>query len=169
MMTNNQENKQDSPADNSLGRALVIGLVGGLIWSLFLAVSYYFNFTETAPKTYLLKPWIQDGWTDRLTGHIVAIVMASIVSLLPTVIYYSLFRKINSVWMGVGYGVLLWGIIFFLLQPLLPGTRPMIDLPAETWVTTVCTFILYGLFTGYSISYDDHEMKIRKIRQEPES
>ena len=168
-MSNSQDNRQDTAADNSLGRALIMGVVGGLIWSFFLAVSYYFNFTEIAPKTFLLKPWIQAGWTDRLAGHIVAVVIASIISLLPAVIYYSLFRKINSVWMGVGYGVLLWGIIFFLLQPLLPYTRPMIDLPVETWVTTVCIFILYGLFTGYSISYDYHEMKIRKIRQEPES
>jgi len=168
-MAENKDKKQDTASNYSLGRALIIGAVGGFLWSLFLAVSYFFNLTEVAPKTFLLKPWIQAGWSDRLVGHIVAIIIASILSLFPAVIYFGLFRKVNSIWMGVGYGILLWGITFFLMQPLLPYTRPMTDLSLETWVTTVCIFILYGLFTGYSISYDYHETKIRKIRQEPES
>lgn len=168
-MAKTEDKKQDTTSDYSLGRALIIGAVGGFLWSLFLAISYFFNLTEVAPKTLLLRPWIQTGWSDRLTGHIVSSIIATILSLLPAIIYFVLFRKINSIWMGIGYGILLWGVTFFLLQPLLPYTRPMMELNLETWVTTVCISILYGLFTGYSISYDYHEIKIRKIKQETES
>lgn len=168
-MKKNQENQEVIQSNNLLSRSIIIGLVGGLLWSSFLAATYYFNFTEVAPKTYLLKPWIDEGWTDRFIGHVIAILLATVFSLIPTVIYYSLFRKINSMWVGVGYGIFLWGVIFFLLQIVLPNTRSMLELNTETWVTTLCVFILYGLFVGYSISYDYQEMEVKLRKRQTES
>lgn len=165
-----KEMKTDEMDKNQLfPRAVIIGLVGGLLLGVFLWIGFHFNFTEIAPKTYLLKPWVDAGWVDRFFGHVVAILITCVVSLIPTVIYYSLLQKINSMWVGVGYGILLWGILFFLLQPMIPRTRSMMELSADTWVTTICTFILYGLFVGYSISYDYHEKEIRLRKENEES
>lgn len=163
-----KQRKEPVKTHHLLGRALIIGLVGGLLWSTFLAISYYFSFSEIAPKTYLLKPWVQAGWVDRLSGHLIAIGIASVVSLIPAIIYYSLFQKINSMWVGVGYGIALWGAIFFVLQPLLPYTRSMYELSMDTWITTLCVFVLYGLFIGFSISYDYHELEVRIRKQRTE-
>lgn len=163
-----EQNRQVIDTNQLFMRAMIIGLVGGLLWSTFLAIGYYFNFTEIAPKTYLLKPWSDAGWIDRFVGHVVAIFIAGILSFIPTIIYYSLLQRINSMWVGFCYGIFLWGILFFLLQPILPNTRPMTDLTLDTWVTTICIFALYGLFVGASISYDYHEkeIRLRKAREE---
>jgi uncharacterized membrane protein YagU involved in acid resistance len=157
------ERKKSMKAEQSylFKRALIIGVVGGVIWSTLLAITYYFNFTEIAPKTYLLKPWIQEGWTDRFIGHIVSIVLAGIISIFLAIIYYILFQKMNSMWVGIFYGILLWIAIFFLFQPFLPQTTPMLELSGDTWITTLTIFVLYGLFVGFSISYDYHEVEIR--------
>ncbi|MCM3738758.1 YqhR family membrane protein [Oceanobacillus luteolus] len=168
-MENDNKSAQIPSTGTLFVRALVIGLVGGFIWSALLAVSYYFNFSGISPKTYLLKPWVQEGWVDRFSGHVIAIIIASILSLVPAVIYHMIFRKIDSMWVGVGYGIVLWTIVFFLLQPIFPYTKRMLELDANTWITTLCVFILYGLFVGYSISYDYHEMQIRSLEQKTES
>ena len=59
--------------------------------------------------------------------------------------------------MGVFYGITLWMIIFFLIQPLFPNTKQILELNVDTIISTICLFILYGTFVGYSISYDYHD------------
>ena len=159
-----EQNKQKKPI-GLFGKMIIIGLAGGIIWSALAVVLHYFNFAEVAPKTFLLRPWLQTEWTDNWEGHLLSIFLSGIISLIPAIIYYSLLKKINSMWVGVGYGIVLWGLLFLLLQPLLPLTVPITELSADTIVTTLCIFILYGTFIGYSISYDYHDMEIRKSRQ----
>ncbi len=43
---------------------------------------------------------------------------------------------------------------FYLLQPVFPNIPPLTDLNMYTIVSTICLYILYGTFVGYSISYD---------------
>ncbi|WLR46297.1 YqhR family membrane protein [Halobacillus litoralis] len=59
--------------------------------------------------------------------------------------------------LGVFYGIGLWAIVYFLLTPIFPAIPTFMELNSDTWVTTGCLFILYGVFIGYSISYEYRE------------
>src|SRR5690625_1548407 len=138
-------------------RTLLTGFVGGLIWSTLAVIMYYFNFAEVDPKKFILRPWKDIEWTNGWLGDLVTISILSTLSIVVALIYYFLFKKILSIWMGVIYGVTLWLIIFFLIQPLFPNTKQLLELNMDTIVSTICLFILYGAFVGYSISYDYYD------------
>lgn len=135
-------------------RTLLTGLIGGAIWGTLGVVMYYFNFTEVNPKKFMLRPWKSVEWLSGWLGDIVTIIILAILSMIVALIYYILFKKVYSIWMGAVYGVIIWAIIFFLVQPLFPGTKQLTQLNKETIISTICLFILYGTFIGYAISYD---------------
>lgn len=155
------QNKRESRI-SILSRSLITGFIGGLIWSLFGVIMYYFNFSEVAPKSFLLRSWLTAEWTSGWLGDLVSIVFAGVLSLIAALIYYGLLKKVNSMWMGLVFGVILWGIIFYLLQPIFSNIPALVELNKNTIVSTICLFILYGTFVGYSISYDYHDAKLNK-------
>lgn len=159
---NNHAEKHHTQDDapGILSKALLTGFIGGILWSSFGVVMYYFKFSEVEPKTFLLRSWVTAGWTNDWLGDVLSILMAGIVSLLTALLYYALFKKINTMWVGILYGVILWGIIFYILHPLFSHVPKIIDLQWETIVSTICLFILYGGFIGYSISFDYHNKKV---------
>lgn len=150
---NLEQNKQERPM-SLMSRSLITGFVGGLIASSFGVIMYYLSFSEVAPKSYLIRSWITADWTDGWLGNMLSILMVGVLSLLTAFIYYGIFKKIDSLWMGVGYGIILWVIVFYIVQPIFPNIPNLMDLNRYTIVSTLCLFILYGTFIGYSISYD---------------
>lgn len=148
-----EQNKQEQPM-SLLSRSLITGFVGGLLAGFFGVIIYFFNFSEVSPKSYLIRSWVTADWTDGWLGNTLSILMVGVLSLLTAFIYYGLFKKINSLWMGVGFGIILWGIVFYIIQPIFPNIPDLMDLNRYTIVSTLCLFILYGTFIGYSISYD---------------
>ncbi|MBP1950376.1 YqhR family membrane protein [Virgibacillus litoralis] len=150
---NLEQNKREQPM-SLLSRSLTTGFVGGLIASSIGVIMYYFSFSEVAPKSYLIRSWITADWTDGWLGNTLSILMIGVLSLLTAFIYYGIFKKIGSLWMGVGYGIILWVIVFYIVQPIFPNIPNLMDLNRYTIVSTLCLFILYGTFIGYSISYD---------------
>lgn len=147
-----------------LSRSLLTGFIGGLLWSSLGALAYFFNFTEVSPKMYVLRSWTTAGWTDTWLGNVIAILLVGLLSILTALLYYGLFKKIESMWMGVAFGAILWAVVLFVLQPVFPNIKPATNLNQETIVTMLCLFVLYGTFIGYSISYDYHDM-LRKEQQ----
>lgn len=162
MMAENAEWNDTLKPINVFTKTLLAGATGGILWSILSVILYYFNFTEVAPKSFLLRPWFITAWADQWQGHLLSIILSGILSLIPAIIYYLLFRKFNTMWIGAAYGIGLWIVLFYMLQPLFPRTVPVTELSQETVVTTLCLFILYGVFIGYSISFDYHEMKIKQ-------
>ncbi|WP_010530961.1 YqhR family membrane protein [Lentibacillus jeotgali] len=148
-----EQNKQEEPI-SILSRSLLTGFIGGLLGGFFGVVLYYFNFSEVAPKSYLLRSWLTASWIDGWLGTVLSILMIGVISLLTAFIYFILFKKVNSLWMGVAYGIVLWFIVFYIVQPIFPNIPPLRDLNANTIVSTICLYVLYGTFIGYSISYD---------------
>lgn len=148
-----------------LSRSLLTGFIGGILWSGFGVVMYYFNFAEIAPKTYLLRSWLTAEWTKGWLGDIISILLIGLISLLTAFIYYGLFKKVNSLWMGILYGVVIWVVIFYLSQPIFTNVPALVDLSKNTIVSSLCLFILYGTFIGYSISYDYHDLQVKLKHQ----
>nr|WP_164218206.1 YqhR family membrane protein [Virgibacillus sp. YIM 98842] len=159
-----EQNKREEPL-SLIARAMITGFTGGVIASIAGFVMNYFNFTEISPKSFVLKSWVRASWVDGWLGTAISILIIGLLSLLIALIYYIALRKLYTMWMGVVFGIILWGLIFFVLQPLFPNIPAFVDLEVNTLVSTACLFILYGTFIGYSIAYDYHDTKEKEQKE----
>src|SRR5699024_375619 len=77
------------------------------------------------------------------------------------VIYYALFKKFYHWCVGFTYGMFIWAI-FLIAIPFLFYQHPFVlNYTDETLIGLACISIMYGLFIGYSISFDYHMIKIQ--------
>ncbi|MFD1066225.1 YqhR family membrane protein [Oceanobacillus locisalsi] len=150
--------------ESVLTKSMYTGFVGGVSFSLLASVMYYFNFLEVEPKSYLLTSWVSDAWTDTWLGIFFTTILAGVLSLLVAFVYYFIFKKIKHMWAGILYGLILWVLLFLLFRPIFDDIPAVMEWSVNTWVTTICLFILYGTFIGYSISYD--YMESEKTKEE---
>ena len=164
-MDKNKQLEQRNELSGVFTKSLLTGFIGGMLWSVFGVILYFFKFSEVAPKTFLLRSWLTAEWTNSWLGDVISILGVGVISILTAIIYYFVFKKINVMWTGIIYGALLWGIIFYVLQPVFSNVPRLADLQLKTIVSTICLFILYGGFIGYSISFDYHSMKIKLKHQ----
>jgi len=134
------------------------GFGGGVIWSLAGYLAYFFNFTEIRPNM-LWKPWVHAGWKAGWIGDLAAVLAIGILGIAAAFLYYFSLRNVPSVWAGVLYGGVLFVFVFYLLNPVLPGFNPPWKLDANTIVTSLCLYVLFGMFVGYTISYEYGEYK----------
>ncbi|WP_404452988.1 YqhR family membrane protein [Virgibacillus necropolis] len=162
-----EQNKQEK-SYSLLSRSLLTGFIGGLIWSTFGIILYYFNFSSVGPTSFLLRSWLNAEWTSEWLGDVISIGLIGVISIVVALIYYGLLKKMNSMWIGASFGIVLWGIVFYLLQPIFPNIPPLNDYDKNTIISTLCLFIIYGTFIGYSISYDYQDTVIRgnKLKKE---
>lgn len=160
----NRERNSQSQYEQSLSfnsTIAIIGFFGGLIWSLVGYFAFYLNFTRVGPAL-VLMPWAFGDWKNGWLGHIVGIVFISILSIAAAFLYRLIFVKINKLWPGILFGFLVWLVIFGLLNPMFPGLKPLSALDANTIITTCCLYIVWGVFIGYSISYEYHERTVHE-------
>lgn len=136
----------------------IIGISGGIFWSLIGYLAFYLNFINFGPAL-ILKPWALGDWKNSYSGHLVGIMAIGIVSIGVAFLYQIIFQKVQSIWAGILYGLLLWIIVFHLLNPFIPDLKPVAMLDLNSVVTSVCLYISYGLFIGYSVSYAYHEQR----------
>lgn len=134
----------------------IIGLFGGLIWSLVGYFAFYFNFMRVGPAL-VLMPFAFGEWKDTYIGQLVGIGVISLLSIAIAFLYKIIFQKVFNMWAGIFFGFLLWIIVFHFLNPLLPGLKSVQNLDSNTVITSLCLYILYGAFIGYSISYQYKE------------
>lgn len=52
---------------------------------------------------------------------------------------------------------------FYVFNPIFPDVKQVQDLQQSTIVTTFCLYILYGMFVGYSISFEYNELTSQKL------
>jgi hypothetical protein len=163
-MHTNQTNQRTSIIKD----VLVIGFWGGIIWSLVAFAPSYFQFMEVSPK-FMLTSWSDAAWIATWLGTLVAVLLFGVLSLGISMIYYALFRKMTSIFAGLIYGVLLWLLLLFVLRPLFPDLPLVSEMAFNTGVSSICLFLLYGLFVGYSISYEYQELQREHNQNAPQS
>jgi uncharacterized membrane protein YagU involved in acid resistance len=134
---------------------VLTGLVAGIVFSGLAYFAYLFNFTTIPPRV-ILEPWALGDWKKGWLGTVISIILYGGLSIIAAIIYYALFRRFKSMWAGIAYGLALFLLIFLVLHPLFPGIDPFNKLTLNTIVTSVCFYALYGLFIGYTISYEEH-------------
>ncbi|HEU5141170.1 MAG TPA: YqhR family membrane protein [Bacillales bacterium] len=150
-----QDNKQKPISFTS--KCMLIGFWGGLICGVIGYIAYLMNFTVFGPAL-VLKPWALGEWKHELLGQIVGIFAIALLSILTSLIYKVILERWYTMWVGVIYGVVLWFVVFYLLNPIFPDMKSIADFDKNTLVTTICIYILYGLFIGYSVSFEYHEL-----------
>lgn len=138
------------------------GLVGGLLWALFGYLAYTFKFTEIPPYV-ILEPLALGSLKHQWSGTIMTFILYGVFSLIAAFFYYAVLKGFSSIWIGLGYGFVLFLLIFLVLNPLMPGMKSFVNLQRDTIITSICIYILYGMFIGYSISY---EYQLKKIQKE---
>ncbi|MCO7176584.1 YqhR family membrane protein [Sporolactobacillus kofuensis] len=148
--------KEKHPIVKSLGRVSIIGFFGGLIWSIAGLICHLLNFSKVGPHL-VFAPFSFWTWRNTIYGQLLAIVTISILSIPIAWLYRVALARLRSIWIAIGFGLMLWAIVFILLQPLLAGLPKFTELGWNTATTTLCLYALYGLFIGYSISFDFEE------------
>ncbi|WP_019242529.1 MULTISPECIES: YqhR family membrane protein [Bacillus] len=161
----NQKEKPMSPVAN----CVVTGFIGGLFWSIIAQLAYYFHFSEIGPNM-LLSFWKTHKWASGVLGFIITILLCSLISIAIAFIYYVILRKMTGLLLAVFFGLVIWALVHFALIPLFPNMKTISELDMNTIITTICIYILYGVFIGVSISFEEKETQRRKEadKQSPE-
>ncbi|WP_409972354.1 YqhR family membrane protein [Bacillus sp. Bva_UNVM-123] len=137
---------------------IITGFIGGVFWSGLGYLASLINLTEIRPNV-ILEPWTIGDWKEGWLGTIFSIVLLGGISIIASLIYYLSLRKLSSPLVGMIYGVVLFLLIFLILHPIFPGISPHHELSRDTIITSICLYILYGLFVGFTISYEESERK----------
>lgn len=129
------------------------GLFGGVFWTVIGYLAYLFSLTEIRPNI-ILEPWALGEWKKEWLGTMISIILIGIFSVGAAFVYYAALKKLKGIWPGFGYGIVIFFIVFYILNPLFPGMDPFFQLKRDTIITSACLYIVYGIFIGYSISYE---------------
>jgi hypothetical protein len=143
---------------------VITGLFGGIFWSALAYLAYVFHFTEIRPNV-ILEPWALGKWKEQWLGTVISIIAIGLFSIGAALIYYAAMKKIKSIWAGAAFGLVLFFLVFYVLNPIFPGIKPFWDLSKNTIITSACFYILYGVFVGYSISYEQNEIQNKEKKQ----
>jgi hypothetical protein len=152
-----EHNQREKPI-SLIGTVVITGLVGGIFWSAVAFLAYFLNFTEIHPNV-IIEPWTIGKWKTGWLGTIFSILLMGGIAILAALLYYAALRRFKSMWVGIGYGIALFLLVFFVLNPIFPGINPFTELKRNTIVTSICLYILFGVFVGYSISYEEEEIQ----------
>lgn len=146
-----------------LKRAIVIGFCGGLIWSSLLSLLYYFNMIEVNPVV-LVKLIVGDiPWTHTIYAHGLVILSMAFLSIIAAVIYYACLKSIESWLGGLLYGIFIWSVLFILSPLIIKKFEYFGQHDISSHISIICVCLLYGLFIGYSISYDYQSLKLEHL------
>ncbi|KUP06187.1 hypothetical protein Q73_09160 [Bacillus coahuilensis m2-6] len=152
-----EQNQKEKPL-SFLSVVALTGFIGGLFWSSLGFICYMFHFTKLDPRI-IFEPWAVGDWKSTWLGIVLSIVAYGIVSIGVAYVYYAVLRRFKSMWVGVLYGLGLFLVVFLVLHPLFKSMNPLFETDANTLITSICLYSLYGLFVGYSISYEENELR----------
>ncbi|UOQ93712.1 YqhR family membrane protein [Halobacillus shinanisalinarum] len=152
-----KEQSKQEPPHSVLSKTLLIGFIAGILWSGLGAISYYFNFSQVSAATFIFRSFWQTEWTSTLLAEILAVGIVAVLSILVAFAYYVALKGKNGIWPGFIYGIILFGLLFYVMNPIFQAVPDFTQLTIDSLVTTICLFVLYGVFIGYSISYEFKE------------
>lgn len=158
-----EQNQKEKPM-SLITMTVITGLVGGILWSGIGYLTYLFHFTEIRPNA-VLEPWALGDWKNGWLGTVISILFLGLISIVVALIYYAVLKKFKHMYAGMAYGIILFLLVFLVLHPIFPSIEPIGELKRNTIITSICLYILYGTFIGYSISYEYEEQQYREKRE----
>jgi uncharacterized membrane protein YagU involved in acid resistance len=133
--------------------ALYVGFFAGVIWGGLKTSEYFLKFTAI-PLGFLIEPFYKHAFLATWKGMVLGGGAFILFSMAAAVIYYAVLRKAKGPYYGIGYGVLWWLLLYLLLGPLSGMVPPLAEMDLNSNITDGCLFILWGLFIGYSITFE---------------
>jgi len=155
-------NRQDPPI---IKYVAVIGLFGGALWSLVGFGFAFLNFMDVSPR-FILTSWFEGAWINKTIGIIISVIIYSCLSVLLALLYYGVMRKIKSIFGSIIFGIVLWLLLFGLISPLFSDLPSFSKMNFDTGFSSFCLLLLYGVFVGYSVSYEYQELQLQKRKQQ---
>lgn len=154
-----KSHQQSSEHTNHWAFALELGIFAGLIWGGMRWLMYVMHFTKVIPG-YLAEPFFKHEFLLTNAGQLVGYLFFIGFSVIASLLYVLVLRRLKGPWPGMIYGVLWWSAIYlagswmFLMQP-------SFRLPWNSVISEFCTFLLWGLFIGYTaaIEYTDERKR----------
>lgn len=132
---------------------LYVGFYAGLIWGLAKIFAYYLGFTKVIPA-FIADAFFKHDVLESWSGHFYGLIFFILFSMIASLIYAALFHKIKGSWFGLLYGTIWWLLIYIAVGPFI-GMVPLItDLDWNSRITDFCIFLLWGVFIGYTISFE---------------
>lgn len=144
-------------------RTFLIGLFGGLFIMLFFVVLHYFNMLEFNIYT----PWRKlflIGDKMKWYHYFISTIMYSFLSIILAFIYYIIGKKRNHWDIGALFGIMIAIICYVILPIVLYDEHLLIEFTLKTHLSFFIGAILFGMFIGYSISYE-YYLKMNDNRQ----
>jgi hypothetical protein len=138
---------------NPWRHAAMIGLWAGLIWGAVRFIQFYFQFTKV-PVYFLIKPWGTKTFLKSYYGSLTGWLAFIVLSMVAAFIYTAFFRKVKGPWLGLAYGVAWWALLFVWIGPWTGMTSGLGRLEWTSIITDFCLFLIWGLFIGFSISFE---------------
>ncbi|MCT1397490.1 YqhR family membrane protein [Paenibacillus sp. p3-SID867] len=156
--------RKQNQVTNPFTFALELGYYAGLIWGAVHWIFYWLKFTKVLPG-FLLEPFFKHEFLATTAGQIAGWLSFIAFSVIASLIYVTLFRKLRGPWPGIAYGIVWWAVLFVALNPWLRLTDPVKKLPWDTNISEVCIFILWGLFIGYTTAQEFTDEKLREPKK----
>ncbi|MVP00178.1 YqhR family membrane protein [Paenibacillus lutrae] len=141
--------------------AMNIGFFAGVLWGGIKIVEFYFHFTSVIPS-FLAEPFYRTDFLLTWQGLLIGWLFFVLFSVIASCIYMLLLSKIKGPWVGIGYGIVWWCLLYLAIGP---WTGMMGWLYYSEWntiITDFCLFLLWGLFIGYSIAFEFTQENSRK-------
>lgn len=142
------------------GKAMVIGVFGGIIWSALFVGLFAFKMIEIDPVYPLQIVFGDMASFKKWYAYLFVILVNGILSLIIAMGYYFTLKKQPHWIVGALYGVFWWGVLMLVVPRWINGGNMH---PAETYIATFAVFLLYGVFIGYSISFEYKNAMQRKM------
>lgn len=133
--------------------SLHIGFFAGLIWGGIRVFFYYFQFTKLLPG-FLLEPFYPHSFLESSQGQYLGWIYFILFSMVASLIYTALLSKLRGAWIGIAYGCLWWFLLLAVIGPWLEMSPAINQLDLNSILSELCVFVLWGVFIGYSISFE---------------
>ncbi|ALS22883.1 YqhR family membrane protein [Paenibacillus naphthalenovorans] len=158
MHANDNETK---PVTNKWFFSLYIGFFAGLFWGGLKIVQHYFHFTSLSPA-FLIEPFYRHSYLMTWQGTLLGWGAYILFSIAAAILYTLLLAKAKGPWYGLGYGLVWWAVLYLFIGPLTSMMDRITLLGWNTILTDCSLFLLWGLFIGYSISFEFTDERIRE-------
>lgn len=142
-----------------LAKALGTGLVGGLFWTLVWEMMRYFHMVEVKPFRIWEVLFHPASFDSRWYLFFIGLMLNAVLSMLLAWVYYICCKRVAHWIMGTIYGLLIWGVTY-VAGPFLFFQQSVFQTYAvDTHIGFLCLLLLYGVFIGYTISFDYEQVQ----------
>lgn len=167
-MSHQQEENSYYSKSSVRTNVLWIGFFGGLLASLFGIAAHYVHFIEFSPN-FILTSWSNQSWMNAWQGLLITVLLFALLSIALAFLYYVVCKKMNGMLVYMLFGVFCWALLLFVCNPLFRDLPALSTLSADSIITSICIFVVYGVFVGYSISFDHQEYSREQKNQQSSS